>query len=399
MNFSDRIFDRTYGVEIECVAPPGAQFMQVARELNALGVPCVTTGGYTHQRTNEWKITTDRTISDGTAGLPFDRGWEIVAPSNPAYALKGEAGFKQIATICTYLQSHGFTVNKNCGLHVHCDVVRPRALSLSAIKRLVMFYAEHETIIDQMFAPSRRGNGNYWCRSISRHVTVAALEAAQDMNQLADVVHYGRVQGTRRARYGSGAYQRDGRRFVKLNVGAHWLYGTMEFRGFNGTIEAGKISHWVIACLRMVSDAEHSTTAAVAAPVARTLAMARRGSKRELVIQLMLRPEGTTQEECLIASGWRAINLVRMAREYGLALRTTKSRINGKLITRYYAHVQTAEELAQARTTAAQAVTTTLAATPRARNLDELTTRLGMTDDEKQFWLLRAAMFAGRTVR
>src|SRR5262249_18260914 len=39
-------------------------------------------------------------------------------------------------------------------------------------------------------------------------------------------------------------------------------------------------------------------------------------TKRALVIELMLRPEGTTQAECLAITGWCAINLVRMAQEY-----------------------------------------------------------------------------------
>jgi hypothetical protein len=62
-----------------------------------------------------------------------------------------------------------------------------------------------------------------------------------------------------------------------------------------------------------------------------------KSTKRALVIELMLRPEGTTQAECLAITGWRAINLVRMAKEYGLSLRTETARINNKSVTRYFA--------------------------------------------------------------
>lgn len=55
-------------------------------------------------------------------------------------------------------------------------------------------------------------------------------------------------------------------------------------------------------------------------------------TKRQLVEQLLLRPEGTTTREILDATGWPAVSVPQQAKASGLALRLEK---NGK-VTRYF---------------------------------------------------------------
>jgi hypothetical protein len=82
----------------------------------------------------------------------------------------------------------------------------------------------------------------------------------------------------------------------------------------------------------------HQTTTFVKPP-----AMARRGSKKAAILAMLQRSKGTTQAECLAKTGWRAINLVRAARQSGLTLRTTTERGLRRRVTRYFATRDTLE--------------------------------------------------------
>src|SRR5215471_61918 len=103
----------TFGVELECYLPEGANQQAacdaVNQRLGAMGRCAVES--YNHQVRHHWKI-----ISDGSLG-DYARGVEFVSP-----VLTGEGGLKQVETVCKALTDFGCTVSKRCGYHVHVGV-------------------------------------------------------------------------------------------------------------------------------------------------------------------------------------------------------------------------------------------------------------------------------------
>lgn len=374
------LLDRTYGVEIECFAPHGLTREQCARDLTAIGIPAVSESyAAAHSVGATWKITTDGSLGD------YTRGFEIKSPP-----LAGEAGFATIQRVSDYMRSKGFNVSKSCGLHVHVDIRRP-AFPIEAMRRLAMLYVENEPLIDTTMPPSRRNSANTYARSV-RMVSLQALSTARDLNSICDLmagVSRGTTTTSRRRRLPVQSY---GRKFFKLNFNPYNTYGTVEFRHHAGTIEGGKINKWVMACLRMVHKAATTPTAQVVADVSRTMAIARRGSKRAQVVEMLKRSEGCTTGEVLAATGWRQVSVAGIAHAYGLTLRQERVRQNGGWTTRYFATEPQANPTAPALTNAVPAPTLR-----RATSIDEFADMLGMTEEERKYWKDRATLFANAT--
>lgn len=376
-------FERTYGVEIECIAPIYMTATQLSQALNQAGIAAFV-GGRFDSTNGRWKITHDGSIHTDHRG---GHGLELVSP-----ALSGEAGFAQIAQICGVINRHGFIINKSCGLHVHIDVRRPTALDIEAMKRLALLYVEHESLIDLVLPASRRGSANIYCRSIA-NVNTAELMRCEDTTQIARVL-YGnpRLQHSatgrgRRRRYYWGNNESH-LRYVKLNFMSLSKHGTVEFRHHSGTIDADKIRNWVVACLRMVDTAQKENSPEAAQEIRRAIATVRAGTKRAIVHSMLLRPEGCTTAEVLAATGWRQVSVAGIAHQYGMEVR--QERRSG--VTRYWGS-NPGSVAPVARTTATVATNRPEKATTVAGLAD----RLGMSEEEKMFWLKRAEECARST--
>jgi hypothetical protein len=158
---------------------------------------------------------------------------ELVSPP-----LKGADGLAQLETVCKVLNELGAKVNRSCGMHVHHDA---RHLELDEWKNLVKSYIKYEDTIDLLMAPSRRGNGNQWCRSLKcsyAGYTVDELWARVDRSY--DIYNLQNMFGTR---------------YVKLNLEAAAVHGTVEFRQHGGTTNFAKIAAWIALTQGLVTSA------------------------------------------------------------------------------------------------------------------------------------------------
>jgi Putative amidoligase enzyme len=263
-----------FGIEIECLIPGlssatlSAVATGLATAITSAGVGCYY-AGYSHARTGQWKIVTDSSVSPPAGYV----GLEIVSPP------LGEEGLAQIEIVGNTLIAMGARVNKSCGLHVH---IGARSLSIPAMKQLAWLYHDYEESIDSLLPPSRRGNGNTYCRSVKMTVDREALKRARDITQIQRAI--------------SG-----GSRYVKLNIGAFWKHGTVEFRQHSGTVDPVKMTKWVLFCTQMVDTAKRTetestrqTAASIDPILARSLA---RAKSRRVIYQAACRPEGVTREE------------------------------------------------------------------------------------------------------
>lgn len=207
-NFNPRPFDRKFGIEIEMY---NVEMHRLSTALNQAGILCYIEG-YNHHTRSHWKIVSDGSIS-GSNSL------ELVSP-----VLEGEDGLQQIEKVCSTLKRLNAYINKSCGLHVHFDA---QNFDLRQWKNIYKNYAGFEAQIDELMPNSRRGNTNYYCRS---------LQSINNLNQKID------------AATNLAAIENifTNNRYFKINPTSYRRHNTIEFRQHSGTIEYSKISNWLV---------------------------------------------------------------------------------------------------------------------------------------------------------
>jgi hypothetical protein len=221
------IEDLTFGIELEVIIPrarhnTGRDGLAAAMVAEGLAAEHEQ---YNHRTRPHWKITTDSSIGYDNA--------EVVSP-----ILKGDDGFDQVRKCCRALEAYGCRVNRTTGFHVHVGVRDRFAQQIGFFKELMKTYAKYEPIIDGLVASSRRAENNQFCRPVrftERMVRATSID---------------------------GLIGECGSRFVKLNLQAYQVHGTVEFRQHQGTTNAQKIENWVKLCLRMVAHAAKNTEVA-----------------------------------------------------------------------------------------------------------------------------------------
>lgn len=230
------MFNRTFGVEIECFGNTNTRAAVVAA-LRARNIDAVDES-YNHTTRAHWKLVGDASVA-GCANA-----FEIVSP-----VLSGDAGIAQLVTVCEVLHAIGCKVNKTCGVHVH---VNGADLTREQLRALVCFYMMFEGAIDGMMAPSRRGNGNRYLRSVRARVN--KLFGFTSRTQLKVVAQHLRAADADTV---VSRYAQD--RYVKLNLASIYRHGTVEFRQHGGTVEAWKIRAWVNMAVMIVERAQRGT--------------------------------------------------------------------------------------------------------------------------------------------
>ncbi len=193
--------ERTFGVELEVVHGDRRAMVQA---MTVAGISiCIE--GYNHVTRGYWKIVPDGSI--------LGDGYELVSPP-----LKGTEGLQEVRTVCEVLNDMGATVNRSCGLHVHHDAAD---FGSRHFDNLFNLYSRAEHIMDSMLPPSRRENANSYCRSLLN--------------------------------YPGATFSC---RYLKVNFSAYHRHGTIEFRQHSGTVDAEKVTHWILLTQRMMERAK-----------------------------------------------------------------------------------------------------------------------------------------------
>lgn len=270
--------DRKFGVELELV---GITREQAATALTGVGIT-VREEGYNHETRGHWKIVSDASVRGG---------FELVSP-----VLRGEAGLEEARKAATALDDMGATANRSCGYHVHLDAA---GLTASDIRAIVTRYADHESEIDAFMPPSRRGNENTYCGSIR---PLAMSERFQRAGTIRDLVNA------------------QGGRYFKVNLQSYYTHGTIEFRQHSGTINAAKVTNWILFLQQFTETCRRPASTEIAV---------RGGVQGRLAAMLAEGP--TTLEALQERFGWlphTARATVARLRRTGLQIAATK--LDGK---------------------------------------------------------------------
>jgi len=113
-----------------------------------------------------------------------------------------------------------FSVDRDCGLHVHFDAKR---YNEKRLRYMVNNWVKNENNFLSIIAPSRRNNG--FCRTFAPH--------------LDDSLNY---------------MQCEGERYHHLNLNAYRKHKTIEIRSHQGTLNFAKIVYWTAFCQGIVES-------------------------------------------------------------------------------------------------------------------------------------------------
>lgn len=201
-NVAEATLRFTIGVEIECF---NINKQSVINTLNAQRVKAIATG-YNHtDYADTYKLGSDSSICGSDS-------CEVVSPIlNNLNSLK---------KVCKVINEAGAQVNSSCGLHVHFGA---KDLTIAQWVRIIRNYAALESVIDSFMPMSRRGNNNFYCRSITGNA-IRCFNATS----MYDIYE---------------AFDHD--RYHKVNVMAFRGHKTIEFRHHSGTTDFTKIENWI----------------------------------------------------------------------------------------------------------------------------------------------------------
>ena len=208
---------RTFGLEVEMLSPIGSH--ELAQRLRDAGIDCWPEN-YNHITRDHWKLVTDSSIRTTYATRNF-YPVELVSPP-----LSGNAGLEEVTIAMNIIEELGCTVNKSCGVHVHHHAAD---LNLNDFKALVYNYSKAELALDEVIPPSRRQDMNIYCQSI-RNLLRFNEDKLENANSLNDIIQ----------RFFNGD------RYYKLNLTSYSKYSTVEFRHHSGSVEAAKITNWIV---------------------------------------------------------------------------------------------------------------------------------------------------------
>jgi len=234
------------GLELELKPVAGVTRADILDSIRAKGIS-INYEGYTHEVMSSWKAVSDASVSNG---------FEIVSPP-----LAGMPRIeREVKLICEAVKDLA-RVDRQCGFHLHVDVlnkywakrrvnVNYRAGKLKAIDskpvrlfcaKLLKNYAYFQPVIDAIVAPSRRVlTGHAYNNPIQdewANITDAQLKMySEDKSMTAP------PRGL-----DSNA------RYNVINFVSLASYGTVEFRQFQGTLNATKIVNWVKLMERFVA--------------------------------------------------------------------------------------------------------------------------------------------------
>ena len=236
---------RTFGVEIEFIAPNGdgttkremnQYFQRLAQDFGTTGLQGdlvspfsleVSCASYSNCDSTKWRLKPDQSLSSYGTGFAM----ELVSP-----VLQGWNGVQQLQLMLKALEKIGAKVNKSCGLHVHVGV---SDWKIKEFRNLFKRYIKFESAIDSVMPNSRRGRNNEYCIPI---LGITGLK--QSFNEIDDCRSARQISSLLRTRY------------TKLNIKSFWKHGTVEFRHHSGTTDVEKIMNWLKFCLTMCQAAD-----------------------------------------------------------------------------------------------------------------------------------------------
>ncbi len=249
------IKDQCFGVEVEMTGITRKQAAQALAEY--FGTTPRHSGGVydswkvTDPEGKEWKVVSDSSIdgerltADGYVPTSDREYWvEMVTPklTYPELAKLQEC-------VCR-MRKAGAKANTSCGIHVHVDAANHNRQSL---KNLIgIMYSKEDILFKALQVNEERAAR--WCKKVRepmlRQARTLSSDETSNLTQLENIWYEG-FENDGRTRHDH--YNRS--RYYALNLHSVFYRGTVEWRCFNSTLNAGKVAAYVNLCLAISAQA------------------------------------------------------------------------------------------------------------------------------------------------
>lgn len=237
-----------FGVEVE--------FTGITRSHAATILKSIVPGCMTHEDAydariiiardgRKWKIVSDssvtpqRKVGTTTFGASEQYKCEFVTP-----ILKYAEDIDTLQEIIRAFRKAGAIVNHRCGIHIHLDGAGHDART---IKNWIKIIASKDDLLYKALAihPERR----HYCQALSEKL-IRAIDARKPktLKEVEDIWYDG-YYGSRFRHYHDSRYQ-----FLNLHSFFNG-HGTVELRGFNSTMHAGKLRSYIVLALALNKQA------------------------------------------------------------------------------------------------------------------------------------------------
>lgn len=226
--------DLTFGIELEFV---NGDSDAIARELYEMGICGNDRMAFYHSRRTPGKWALERDASVTRDG----RGGELISP----ILTDTPETWRQIEIVCDVAKRHGATVDVQTGGHIHIGATDSLDGKRQRWRRFFKMSAGFEQFYTRLSGGEQghfRG-GHYAESSMPQSLRgiTASLPEREDIPSFRQRI----------AQLSNGKYQR-------MNIGTFATKGTVEFRGFNGTLTPGIIQANVKYAAGVVHSAERS---------------------------------------------------------------------------------------------------------------------------------------------
>lgn len=204
-------------------------------------------GGYydAHEITAQdgriWKIMYDGSIhcqkKEGHRIVPASDSYSVELVS-PVLLYREDIG--QVQALARRLRKAGGFANKSCGIHIHLDGKNHTPRSIRNFINII--YAHNDLLYKSLqIAPERMR----YCKKMDAYLVERMNEVKPKTLERIESIWYENYTGSRNGHYHQSRYH-----FLNLHSFFHGNH-TVEIRGFNSTLHAGKIRAYIVLALAL----------------------------------------------------------------------------------------------------------------------------------------------------
>jgi hypothetical protein len=249
MNKNDKMLDSFFGIEIEMTGITRTQAAEVASEVLNGTLSHKNDGYDTYQVKAEdgrvWKFMRDASIEtkkpENVCDIGSNYSVELVSPK-----LKYREDIETLQEIIRKLRKAGAVTNSSCGIHIHLDGKPHNARS---IRNFVNIISSKEDLLYNALAI--KGNRQRFCKKMSSDLVEKLNHIAPATESQIEDIWYENYDF-----YSSRSKHYHDSRYHFLNLHSYFQgHHTVELRGFNSTLHAGKVRSYIVLALALNNQA------------------------------------------------------------------------------------------------------------------------------------------------
>ncbi len=239
------MFTNKFGIEVEFTGITREKAAETAANyLNGAGN---VTGDYYDTRKitapdgRIWKFMSDGSINcqrkNGNRTTYADSRFSVELVS-PILLYREDIGMLQ--ALARRLRKAGGFANKSCGIHIHLNGANHTPRSIRNFINII--YAHNDLLYKALqIAPERMR----YCKKMDAYLVERMNKEKPKTFEQIESIWYEKYPGNRNSHYNSSRYH-----FLNLHSFFHGNH-TVELRGFNGTLHAGKIRAYIVLALAL----------------------------------------------------------------------------------------------------------------------------------------------------